>query len=470
MDQELTPKFLEEILKKSNDQFIQDELIPFLKIPSNTLNKEGIEKAREYILEYLSDFCESLEEIDGLINPLFLARVNGNSNDIMLIYMMYDTQPINKKNEWISSPFNAEIHDLPPPLDNLGHCIIARGAYNSKTPMLSFLNVIKILKQNKMLPFSLLLVIDGEEEKGSPTLLKLLENNKDKFNKCIDAFYPSTKQELNGKAVIKLGYKGILSLKLRIYTKNKEPHSAFSPIIPNPASELIQLLKLLYSNNKIQINCLKSPYVLSLEEKTMMNELVHELDFKKVLEKAGIIILTEKNYDKAIFDLLFKPSFNISTLKSGFLEEGSKHYVPNEATCNIDIRFTHDVSLSTILNDIQKIIKSFAKNSKSKIELSLNLGYERSRVKKDSKIIQSLKSCFGKLGIETEFWPISPAAAPLSKIQANLGLNFVVGGLGIGGYAHSPNEFIQIKSILNSRISYFYFLNVYSNIHLLSES
>ena len=62
MDQELTPKFLEEILKKSNDQFIQDELIPFLKIPSNTLNKEGIEKAREYILEYLSDFCESMKK------------------------------------------------------------------------------------------------------------------------------------------------------------------------------------------------------------------------------------------------------------------------------------------------------------------------------------------------------------------------------------------------------------------------
>ena len=465
MNHELTLRYLEEILKKSNEQFIHDELIPFLKISSNTLNKEGIMKARDYILNYISDFCESIEEIEGDINPILLARVNGNSNDTVLIYMMYDTQPINKENEWMSAPFGAEIHDLPPPLDILGSCIVARGAYNSKTPMLCFLNVIKILKQKKKLPFSLLLVIDGEEEKGSPTLLKLLENNKDKFKNCIDAFYPSTKQELNGKAVIKLGYKGIVSLKLRIYTKNKEPHSAFSPIIPNPASELIQFLKLLYSNNKIQINCLKNPYVLSLEEESIMNELIDRIDFQKVLEKAGIITILEDNYRKAIFDLLFTPSFNISTLKSGFLDKGSKHYVPNEATCNIDIRFTHDVSINAIFKDIQNIVNDYLINSKSKIELSLNLGYERSRVKRNSKIIQSLESCFEKLGVETQFWPISPAAAPLSKIQAILGINFVVGGLGIGGYAHSPNEFIQIKSILRSRLSYFHFLNIYSNIH-----
>ena len=73
--------------------------------------------------------------------------------------MMYDTQPINKENEWISPPFGADIKVLPSPLDSLGDCIITRGAYNSKTPLMCFLNILKILKDNDNLPISLLLLL-----------------------------------------------------------------------------------------------------------------------------------------------------------------------------------------------------------------------------------------------------------------------------------------------------------------------
>ncbi len=462
MDNEKSLMELEELLQNTNNQFIDDELRPFLRIPSNTLNKEGIKEARDFIYSYLSDFCEDIEEIQGDINPLFIARVNGNLKDTILIYMMYDTQPINKKDEWISKPFGAEIQVLPAPLDTLGRCIIARGAYNSKTPMLCFLNVIKILKTQNMLPLSLLLLIDGEEERGSPTLLKLLKKNKEKFGDCLDAFYPSTKQELSGKSVIKLGYKGILSFNIRIHTKNKEPHSAYSAIIPNPALDLISLLNLFYSSNKIQIMSLKNPYILSLEEKAIMEELLKSINLERVMKKAGITDLNEDDSEKVIHDLLFKPTFNISTLKSGFLEEGSKNSIPNEASCNVDIRFIQDVSIKDLFKDIQEIVYNFSKYSKTTIELNLNTGYGGSRVSKNSRIIRSLIKCFKKLNVGVELWPISPAAAPLSRIQEELGINFVVGGLGIAGYAHSPNEFIQLDSIIKTRTCYAYFLDIYS--------
>ncbi|MFX0181184.1 MAG: hypothetical protein ACFE78_13440, partial [Candidatus Hodarchaeota archaeon] len=73
---------------------------------------------------------------------------------------------------------------------------------------------------------------------------------------------------------------------------------------------------------------------------------------------------------------------------------------------------------------------------------------------------------FEKLDVQTEIWPLSAAAAPLSKIQKDLGLNFIVGGLGIGGFAHSPNEFIQVDSIINMRLINYYFLNNYTQNYL----
>jgi len=453
-----------DLIKKSNEEFIENELRPFLTIPSNTLNREGIMRAKNHLLSYISDFSEEINEYDGEINPLIIANVKGNLDESLLIYMMYDTQPISKEDEWISNPFGAEIKILHPPLDNLGPCIIARGAYNSKTPLLSFLNIVKILKKEKKLPISLILLFDGDEEKGSPSLLKFLENRNHKkiFKNCLDAYYPATKQDLSGKSVLKLGYKGILSITIKISSKNKEAHSAFSGMIPNPAADLVALLNTIYINNNYQINSLKNPYKITPDEEYIIGILMKELDIEKIKKKAGIEQTSENDPEKAYINYLYKPTFNISTLKSGFLEEGTKNYVPNQAFCNIDIRFAHDATIEEIFKEIEEKGEKFSERTNSQIEITKNIGYESSRVRKDSVLVKSLIESANVLGVSTELWPLSAAAAPLSKIQRELGLNFITGGLGIGGFAHAANEFIQYDSIINSRLSYYYFLKNYS--------
>ena len=464
MEKANSVKKITELIRNSNKEFIENELRPFLKIPSNTLNYEGIIRAKNYLISYITDFSKEIHEYKGEINPLIIAKVEGEIKEALLIYMMYDTQPISQENEWISNPFGAEIKIFPPPLDKLGNCIIARGAYNSKTPLLCFLNVIKNLKENRTLPISLVLLFDGDEEKGSLSLLKFLEKEKHRilFKNCIDAYYPSTKQDLRQKSVLKLGYKGILSITIKISSRNKEPHSAFSGMIPNPTTDLVSLLNTIYSNNKLQIYSLKHLYKLTSEEQSLIDVLMKDLDINNIMKKAGIVQTVEEDPQKVFTNYLFNPTFNISTLKSGFLEEGAKNYVPNEATCNIDIRFAHDVSTEDIFKEIKEKVDYFSNRTKSQIEITKNVGYQSSRVRKDSILVKSLIKSAEVLGVSTELWPLSAAAAPLSKIQRELGLEFITGGLGIGGFAHSANEFIQYDSIINTRLSNYYFLKYYS--------
>jgi len=449
------------ILVKSNDVFIEKELRPFLKIPSSTRNNQGIQETKEFIISYIKDFADEITEYKGITNSLMLAKVEGKTKRRLLIYMMYDTQPIKNEEEWIANPFGAEIHTLKSPLDVLGKCIIARGAYNSKTPLICFLNVIRELKKNSELRVSLLLLFDGEEEIGSPTLLEFIKEKKELFKNCVDAYYPSTKQNLNGKSIIKLGYKGILSLSINISSKNKEPHSAFSGMIPNPTIDLISILSLIYSNNKFHLETLSKPYEMIKEEELVLNELLNVIDIQSLKEKAGIVQVLENDQNLSFYNYLFNPTFNISSLKSGFIEEGLKNYVPNKASCNIDIRFAHKVSIHEIFQEIEKKVNKFREFNLSNVELVKNMGYESSRVSKDSILVKSLIESANKLGVESELWPISPAAAPLSKIQHVLGLDFITGGLGIGGFAHSANEFIQYNSISNTRLSYYFFLQKY---------
>lgn len=455
---------IREVIQNTNEEFIKKDLTPFLRIPSYSSNKEGIKESMDFLTSYISNFCEEVEEIEGEINPSILAKVNGNIKDRLLIYMMYDTQPVQKEEEWITKPFGAEITVLPKPLDHLGKVIIARGAYNSKTPLISFLNVVKLLKEEQKLPISLILLIDGEEELGSPSLLKILKQKKNVFNSCLDAYYPSIKQDLNGNSVIKLGYKGILSVHIHISSLNKEPHSAFSAMIPNPAVDLISLLSTIYSNNNFLIESLKYPYNISKDEQDLIDDLMSTLDIERIKEKAGIVATKEDDPRKFFTDYLFNPTFNISTLKSGFLKDGIKNYIPNEAICKIDIRFAQRVPVKTLFKEIKEKVELFSLNSKCKIELIESIGYESSRVNKDSKLVKSLVKVAENFGLSTEIWPISAAAAPLSIIQKTFGLDFLTGGLGIGGYAHAPNEFVQLDSIQNTRLSNYLFLKNYSNL------
>jgi len=452
-----------ELIKNSNEKFINRDLREFLKIPSYSLNKEGILRAKEFIISYISDFCDEIREIESEINPLIIAKVEGDLKKPLLIYLMYDTQPISNEKDWFSPPFEAGIFTFSNELSKLNDCIIARGAYNSKTPLICFLNIIKILKKKKKLPISLLLIFDGEEEIGSPTLLKLLDERKELFNMCIDAYYPSSKQDLKGNSILKLGYKGILSLTFKANSENKEPHSAFASLIPNPALDLIQLLNQIYSYGKFHINILNKPYRLSRQEKSLISNLLETINIEDIKRKAGISQIIETDYKKAFFNYLFNPTFNISTFSSGYKGEGIKNMVPNKAICNIDIRFAHEVLIDNIYREIKEIVRNFMKNSKSNIKITRNMGYEGSRVNLNSLLVESLLMSFKVLGVPAEIWPISAAAAPLSKIQKTLGINFIVGGLGIGGFAHAPNEFVQIDSIINIRLSNYYFLHLYAN-------
>jgi acetylornithine deacetylase/succinyl-diaminopimelate desuccinylase-like protein len=198
--------------------------------------------------------------------------------------------------------------------------------------------------------------------------------------------------------------------------------------------------------------------------------LLETVNLDEVKRKAGITQVVEDDYTKAFLNYLFNPTFNISTFISGYSGEGTKNMVPNQAICNIDIRFAHNISIDEIYMEINKIVNNFMKNSTTQIELIRNVSYEGSRVNLNSILVKSLIKSFEVLEITTEIWPLSAAAAPLSKIQQELGINYIVGGLGIGGFAHGPNEFIQIQSILNTRLSNYYFLCLYANSMRISGS
>jgi acetylornithine deacetylase/succinyl-diaminopimelate desuccinylase-like protein len=134
--------------------------------------------------------------------------LNAHAEKTIIIYGMYDVQPAEERN-WISPPFEAEIHNL----KGIGPCVIARGAYNSKGVLYGLFNVLETIQATDSLPVNLIFTIEGEEEVGSPQFESFIRTRRDELRGfgVVDFDFL---QDLKGKVALILGLKGIVCMDL----------------------------------------------------------------------------------------------------------------------------------------------------------------------------------------------------------------------------------------------------------------
>src|ERR671922_302819 len=79
---------------------------------------------------------------------------------------MYGVRPAEEPG-WTSPPFAAEIRDL----DGVGPAVVARGSANSKGCLAAFFLAVEVLRELDAMPaLTVTLLVEGEEELGSPNL------------------------------------------------------------------------------------------------------------------------------------------------------------------------------------------------------------------------------------------------------------------------------------------------------------
>ncbi|MHA1856295.1 MAG: hypothetical protein ACTSYY_09625, partial [Promethearchaeota archaeon] len=87
-------------------------------------------------------------------------------------------------------------------------------------------------------------------------------------------------------AVLKLGYKGILSLSFNLDTLNNITHSSFKPMIPNAASELLSLLKIIYDDGQFHLKCLNQSPKISEVDLAMIKNIINGISLEKFKKKS----------------------------------------------------------------------------------------------------------------------------------------------------------------------------------------
>jgi acetylornithine deacetylase/succinyl-diaminopimelate desuccinylase-like protein len=306
-------------------------LIDYLRHPSISAHNIGIQEVAEILRRMLTEIGldTTIVPTDG--HPMVVARWHkAPGRPTVLLYGHYDVQPPDPLEAWTTPPFEPAIRD--------GR-IYARGVADNKGQHLAQILAIEAhLKLYGELPCNVTVLLEGEEEVGSPHIAAFVRAHRDLL-KTDFAVTADGQMHPSGRPTLKFGSRGVVSFDLRVRHANRDVHSGnFGGTVPNPIWTLIQLLATMKNaHGEITIDGFHDDIIPpSAEEQNAVAALpldlpafMRSLDLSRLDEPAG----------RPFFERLsFHPTLTINGLHGGYGGPGTKTVLPHEAFAKCDIR------------------------------------------------------------------------------------------------------------------------------------
>ena len=345
-------------IEADSDQNI-DLLVDLLKIKSiSTIPDYADEcyQAAGWLKAFLDSFGMDAIIYESEGHPIVFSDYQTSRPEAktILFYGHYDVQPVDPVSLWDSDPFDPVLSSI----DN-EPCIIARGASDDKGQLLTFLIALKYIKNEVgELPFSLKIILEGEEECGSKTLPIFLEDYKDKLSADI-AYVCDTGMWDKDTPAITRSLRGLLSEEFKIIGPDRDLHSGeFGGVAWNPIRIITKILSDVYDDegkvtipnfydgvNEVNENIINSWKKLTFNETEYLN---------KIGQKSS-----SGETGRSIFEKTWsRPTFEINGIFGGYTDEGTKTVIPSEANAKLTCRLVGNQDPEKILENIHKYIKS----------------------------------------------------------------------------------------------------------------
>jgi acetylornithine deacetylase/succinyl-diaminopimelate desuccinylase-like protein len=419
-----------------------DELLDFLRIPSVSTysrNIADIQKAAHWCLQQLQQlgFHASIFETQG--HPVVYAYHCPHSDrPTLLIYGHYDVQPPEPLEEWLTPPFSPAIRD--------GY-VYARGASDDKGQFFTYLKAIEsILAADGEIPINVKILLEGEEEIGSPHLGPFLEEHQSELKGDVVAISDGS-QFAKGIPAITYGIRGMAYLQIDVEGPRFDLHSgAFGGMVANPAQVLAQILaRLKNENGTVAIPGFYDD-VLELEEwerQEMASLAFNEAQLKDYL---GVNELTGEPGYSLLERKGACPTLDINGIWGGFAGEGAKTIIPAKAGAKVSMRLVPNQTPATI----KQLFKDFVFSMKFpgvRIQVEELLEAEPVLISREQESVRAaaraIETGFGKAPVFIREGGSIPVVNLFKRI---LGLDSILMGWGSSDDgAHSPNERFRLE-------------------------
>ena len=428
-----------------NKSRYEEELKEFLRIPSISTapeHKGDIRRCAEWVAEEMKRIgLNNVKVMETAGHPVVYGeRLDaGQDAQTVLFYGHYDVQPVDPLNLWTNPPFEPTI---------IGDNIYARGSVDDKGQVLMQLKAIEAhLRTNGAMPVNVKVIIEGEEEIGSPNLDKFLEDNK-KLLACDTVLISDTPMFGYDQPSLCYGLRGLCYMQVEVTGPNRDLHSGFfGGAVENPINALaVMISKLKDENGKILIDGFYDNVMpISDRERTEYKKLPFDQKaFMKDLETDATP--GEQGYSE-LERMWARPTLDCNGIWGGFTGEGAKTVLPSKAYAKISMRLVPNQTPDEIAKKFENFFNKIKPAGITIKVIDLHGGMpaitpiDSIGMKAATK---ALAEVFGKEPFLTREGGSIPIVNSFSSI---LGAPTVLMGFGLPDQnAHSPNEKMNLKN------------------------
>jgi acetylornithine deacetylase/succinyl-diaminopimelate desuccinylase-like protein len=448
----------------------------FLGLPNDALIHEDIEKLLVWMEGAFSAREFETRRIDTEGSPsLYAQRLVSGAQRTVLVYLQADGQPVDpaaweqpdpyvavlkqrdELGQWQPLPWNALEEKFDPDWR-----VFARSAADSKGPMTQFLVAIELLDELGFPPtYNLKVIIDTEEELGSPHLAAAIAREKELLAADFLLIFDGPPHASN-RPTVSFGARGIATMTLTSYGPKVAQHSGhYGNFLPNPVFDLARILASLKGpDGRVTVPGFYDGISLSDAERELL-EAVPD-DETAILAAAGVA--KADAVAPTLQEALQYPSLNVRGIRAAWVGDESRTIIPPIATAEIDIRLVKESDPDRLIGLIRKYIQDLgyyvidAEPSEEQraahpklVKLTYEVSYGAFRSDFDSAAGLMARAGMRHLfGDEPILIRTMGGSIPIAPIVETLGVPAAtVPTVNIDNNQHSPNENIRLGNFVD---------------------
>lgn len=431
-------------LEREHDAILE-RLKAVLRLPSVSTDPayaDGMRAARQHFMDRLKAIgLEDVQLLDGGGHPaVYGSWEHVPGAPTVIIYGHYDVQPPEPLDLWKSPPFEPTIRD--------GR-LYARGASDVKgSTTIAVETVGAFLAVKRRCPVNVKVFIEGEEEIGSPSLSRIVEQHRDLLQ--ADALISADGGR--GSTIVptlNTGSRGIAWLEMTIRTAVKDMHSGrYGGALRNALHEMAALIASLHdAQGRIAVAGYMAD-VPPLTERQRADAAALAIDENAFYAELEGVPRGDPRYS-VVERLTLLPTIDVNGMWGGYIGPGGKTVLPCTATAKITMRLVPGQNPQKALEAVRRHLLAHCPHGARLTFSASDGGSPATSLEAGHPLLMAAESVIvrttGRRPVHTRLGGTVPIMAIFKEM---LGLDALVFGFAKPDEdVHAPNEFFHLSSI-----------------------
>ncbi|HEX2139309.1 MAG TPA: M20/M25/M40 family metallo-hydrolase [Woeseiaceae bacterium] len=340
--------------RRDREAAILRDFVELLSIPNVASSLSDMERNAEHIISLLEQRGFSTRRLSAGGAPYVYAELPvPGATETLLIYAHFDGQPVQQEN-WAYPPFSPTLLDGRvdaggEPVDIAAvegrfdpeWRLYARSAGDDKMPIVALVHALDALAANDIeLSVNLKLLLDGEEEQGSPTVGRIIDEHRELLAADLLLFCDGP-MHASRRTQLVFGVRGDVTVDITTYGATRPLHSGhYGNWAPNPIMQLAHLLVGLRDpDGRILIDGYYDD-VVPLGE--LERDAIANMPDTTEALKDELSVHTPEGGGERLETLIAQPAVNVRGLQAGSVGGKGRNIIVSSATASLDLRLVPD--------------------------------------------------------------------------------------------------------------------------------